>query len=424
VGMAPSFEGWQNCPMPPTPAGLQGHTVVSDWQLTCGKEHYLAVMSSAFFFGVLLGAPFVGSLSDSHGRKNAMLVSTLFFLVASVATAVSTGPYTFAFARALAGIGVGGMGITAFVLNAEFLGTHRSVLGITTNLSFAVGCMFLSLLAFRSPTWRSQAWACFLLGLPNLAIMKWVPESPKWYACRDDDEQVLAVLAYVAKFNGAPLFEPTYTQESTPEPAPLSAILKHPLNLRAAVMIMAWFSASLCYYGLALNAGSMGSNIYLTNALGAAVETPAYLVVIACIDRPAIGRKMLCVTFFFAAGAACVNTVMLTPGSTAETVTALFGRFAISIVFATLYLWGAELFPTCIRSGALGLQSMSARVAGMVAPFVLTSAPSPLVMLGIPATICGGLCLLMDETVGKKMPDTIEELTGEHVPLVTKKLKE
>ena len=50
--------------------------------------------------------------------------------------------------------------------------------------------------------------------------------------------------------------------------------------------------------------------------------------------------------------------------------TALIGKFGATASFAIIYLYTAELYPTQIRSTAVGMCSMMARIGGFAAPQV------------------------------------------------------
>lgn len=88
----------------------------------------------------------------------------------------------------------------------------------------------------------------------------------------------------------------------------------------------------------------------------------------------------------------------------------MFGRTCISAVFAVVILHTAELFPTHLRSSAIGLSSTMAHVGSISAPYIAD-------VLGkiawyIPTTICGGtaivaglLVLLLPETENTSLDD-------------------
>lgn len=49
----------------------------------------------------------------------------------------------------------------------------------------------------------------------------------------------------------------------------------------------------------------------------------------------------------------------------------MLGKSFIAVSFAIIYNYTAELFPTVVRSSAVGIGSSSARLAGMIAPQIL-----------------------------------------------------
>ena len=57
---------------------------------------------------------------------------------------------------------------------------------------------------------------------------------------------------------------------------------------------------------------------------------------------------------------------------TPKTILALIGKFGASASFSIVYLYTAELYPTQIRSTAVGMCSMMARIGGVAAPQVCT----------------------------------------------------
>lgn len=52
-------------------------------------------------------------------------------------------------------------------------------------------------------------------------------------------------------------------------------------------------------------------------------------------------------------------------------VLAMFGKFAITVSYAIIYMYSAEVFPTTVRSASYGLSSTCGRIGAMLAPFML-----------------------------------------------------
>ncbi|XP_013877230.1 solute carrier family 22 member 16 [Austrofundulus limnaeus] len=91
----------------------------------------------------------------------------------------------------------------------------------------------------------------------------------------------------------------------------------------------------------------------------------------------------------------------------------MIGKFAVAIAFGLIYLYTCELYPTIIRSLAVGSGSMMCRVGSVVAPFCVNLADVwiylPQLIVGILAFIIGVLTLLLPETLGKPLTTTLEE---------------
>ena len=49
---------------------------------------------------------------------------------------------------------------------------------------------------------------------------------------------------------------------------------------------------------------------------------------------------------------------------------AFIGKFAVAACFSILYTFSAELYPTCVRSSAVGFCSSCARVGGALSPLI------------------------------------------------------
>ncbi|NWX84540.1 S22AD protein, partial [Nothoprocta ornata] len=91
------------------------------------------------------------------------------------------------------------------------------------------------------------------------------------------------------------------------------------------------------------------------------------------------------------------------------TVLAIIGKFATSASFSTSYVYTAELFPTVVRQTGVGLCSMSARVAGIIAPLIRLLGryhrSVPMAIFGSAPVLGGLLCFLLPETRGTDLVD-------------------
>ncbi|KFQ70672.1 Solute carrier family 22 member 13, partial [Phaethon lepturus] len=93
----------------------------------------------------------------------------------------------------------------------------------------------------------------------------------------------------------------------------------------------------------------------------------------------------------------------------ATTILAITGKFTASASFSTSYVYAAELFPTVVRQTGVGLCSMSARVAGIMAPLIRLLGQYhqsvPMAIFGSAPVVGGLLCVLLPETRGTDLAD-------------------
>jgi len=407
------------------------HSVVSNFDLVCEAAFYVPLLGTTFFLGFLIGVTVLGARADSHGRRSAYLWS-LFLLQVGALAAVCAPTYSvYAAARFLTGFGTGGIGMCTYVWNAEVLGpTMRSTLVISSNTGFALGIMLLSPLSSLLPSWRALSALLFALGLPYFAIYKLLLESPAWLASKGRADDVYRVLSRVAAVNGhRALPRPRLREDSKGERRESSEVstlemirqltLDPRLSRRFHVMCFTWFSVSLGYYGISMNVSHLGGSIYLASALSAFVELPAYLVGAWTVEKAWAGRRATTGAGLVLGGLCCV-LCMAAVGPEGEgpgvALLALVytGKFAVALGFASLYLYAAELVPTDMRSRSMGMQSLAARLGGMLAPIVAdlgkSSQALPLLLFGVPCTVAGLLLAGLPETRGQPMASSVNEV--------------
>jgi OCT family organic cation transporter-like MFS transporter 4/5 len=91
----------------------------------------------------------------------------------------------------------------------------------------------------------------------------------------------------------------------------------------------------------------------------------------------------------------------------------LIGKCSSGAAFLLVWVITAELFPTNLRSQAVGLCSTVARIFGLVTPFVAQLAmywtPLPMLVLGLPSLVSAGLVYLIPETKGRELPQAMTD---------------
>ncbi|KYO24720.1 solute carrier family 22 member 16 [Alligator mississippiensis] len=181
---------------------------------------------------------------------------------------------------------------------------------------------------------------------------------------------------------------------------------------RTITVWLIWFTGSLGYYVFSLSSVNLGGNEYLNLFLIGVVELPSY--VIACIGMDKLGRRNTLIPSLISSALICVLIMLIPQDFNVLIILAnMAGKFTIGVAFGLIYLYTAELYPTIVRSLAVGSGSMMCRVGSVVAPFCvyLTSIWifMPLLLVGIMAFLSGLLTLMLPETLGRPLTSTLME---------------
>jgi len=91
----------------------------------------------------------------------------------------------------------------------------------------------------------------------------------------------------------------------------------------------------------------------------------------------------------------------------------MVGKCCITASYGVIYILTAENFPTVVRNAGVGTSSMFARVGGILSYYVLDLGaywkPLPLLLFGGSSILAGGLALFIPETLGRRLPETLED---------------
>lgn len=408
-------------------------SIVTDWDLVCEKEWLAKLCQPTFMLGVLIGALVFGDIADRIGRVRILMVTSLCQFVLGVAVAFSGNYYYFVVLRFLLAMVSSGYLVVVFVYVTEFTGIKvRTWTSMHVHAAFAVGIMVVALTGYLVRVWWIYQIILSTCTSPFLFFCWKFPETPFYLMAKGRHKDAQTLLDTIARVNGLQstlkveeLLEPEekngqpLLEETEQKPAQTEKKLSI-LDLfgswrmagRTCTVWAIWFIGSLGYYVFSLGSVSLGGNQYINLFLAGAVELPSYLVGCFAMDR--IGRKKTCAPALLLAGVACMLIIVVPADIEALAIAlSMTGKFAIAIAFGLIYLYTCELYPTIIRSLAVGSGSMMCRVGSVVAPFCVYLADVwvylPQLIVGILAFIIGVLTMFLPETLGKPLTSTLEE---------------
>ncbi|XP_068094731.1 solute carrier family 22 member 13-like [Hyperolius riggenbachi] len=398
----------------------QKATLVTEFDLVCNKKEQIDISQSIHMLGLLIGALIFGPLGDKIGRRPVILISIVLMTAFGVGAAFVTQFYVYMILRCFVGMAMSGIMINNLVLVAEWVGSsQRSYATIIGHVCFAVGLIVLSGVAYAIRDWRMLQVACAAPTGLLLCYIWLLPESPRWLLTKGKHKQAQKLLQKAAKINKREISEEILQQlqeEKQEKSGNITDLFKTP-NLRKITLIMCcvWFVNSLVYYGLSLNVGSFGLDIYLTQLIFGAVEIPARVGAMFMVQY--IGRKPSQAACLLFGGVVClIVTAIPEDLSTVTTVLAVMGKFATASTYSICYIYAAELFPTVIRQNGVGLCSMTSRVGGIIAPLINLLAKYhraiPMAIYGIAPIVGGVLSLFLPETNKKELQDYTQEVNN------------
>ncbi|XP_056099062.1 solute carrier family 22 member 4 [Rhinichthys klamathensis goyatoka] len=398
-------------------------TIVTEWDLVCEDEYKGPLTSSIYFFGVLVGTFLSGQMSDRYGRRPILFAMMAMQTVTIIIQMFSPSWEIFTAIYFLVGFSGFSNYVVAYVLGCEILSpASRVVFGsLGIFMGSGIGQMFFPLAAYFIRSWRWLVLTNALTGLLYLPLWWFIPESPRWLLSQGRIAEAEAILRLAAHKNKVSAPEVLFTSSEIEEAAKMREkkhnILDILRNSNAVLTIticsFLWMVITMSYYALILNTTNLHGNPYLNFFLSAVVEVPAFIIAMLLLRF--CGRR-LCQASTLLMGGAMIFIIQLIPTDLMELATLLemLGKLGVTAAFCVVYAVTSELFPTVVRNMAMGTCSMMARIGSIVSPFIIYLGNYyryiPYIVIGSLAVFAGLITLLLPETKGKVLPETIARM--------------
>uniref|UniRef100_A0A671N0J7 Si:dkey-190l8.2 n=1 Tax=Sinocyclocheilus anshuiensis TaxID=1608454 RepID=A0A671N0J7_9TELE len=380
------------------------HTVsVLQQSLTCHEANRFAHGQATYTTGLLLGSLIGGAVSDKYGKKLLLICCSAVLAVATLVVAFLPYVPVYLTARGISGVACCAIHICTYSLGRSWsLPKYRIWPPTLFSFIFSLGMMGLAAVAVLASGWMQFHLA--LVEQTQIFSACFLPESPRWLLL---NKRMKTLEGY---------------QNRSPENKHYLGLVRHNSNfanftspnilLHLFVMSYIGFASALTYYGICFSVGSFGVNIYLAQFFSGLSEAPSLLLPFL-LKR--WGRRPFSMGSLFLSGISCMLSLLVSKFCDLPALVmtlALMGKLCMQSTYCVSVLYGIELFPTVIRQKCVGLVSLCYRVACIINVVV-----TPDSGIRLPAMICyssgpiigAALCLLLPETSGIPLPDTVQD---------------
>ena len=372
-----------------------------------------SLISSSIFAGGGLGCLYWGFFGDKHGRKSVMVVGGLTTAYFGLLSSVSPNFLLFIVLRFFIGVGSSSAEF-AMPYIAEFITMkHRGKAVIMTNFFYAFGSIYVATIALlmQTASWRIFLTVATIPGIVFLLLSPWLPESLRYLQNTGKYSEMVKILNRISVRNN------THNSlirniRSTPtsQRGNIKILFTKEYRWKMLILAVLFLSSHYGYYGVVMintevlqSGGFCNRNItvksfqchelstkdYLQNIFVVTAELPGILIPALTVD--VIGRKGYMIPSFVICGIGwlCMNICL---SSRNEAVLMFLLRMMFAGLSQSPHVYAAELFPTVVRTSAVGILISICKFSLIGVPFLVQT----FLHISFMATtmIFAGLCFL------------------------------
>ncbi|KAH7719973.1 sugar transporter [Aphelenchoides avenae] len=405
-------------------------TIAGEFEVDASQSYLVDLTASAFLLGSAIGGTVLSRLSDIYGRRPILILTLALFGGTGVLSSVAPNIYALLALRFAQGFPFTSLIFINWVLAYESAPKNLRVhAALTFGLFWVLGYCIVAPLAYYFPNWRHLI---AIVSAPSLicavAFYFILPESLHFLVSKKRHSEVLDWLRKARKFDSAKQMPEIDVDALLAQSGVIRKALKNDtaskdglihdllrsrtLLMYTVVMAYLWACATFVYYGLSLFSTQLAGDHFVNYVLSGVVELPCYLTIPFMLDR--LGRRLFVALSYLITCVCLLLTIFSGQGSTLTLCLWLIGKFSISWAFTSIRSYASELFPTVYRSSCIGICEMIARFGGVFAPLTRTLGalfPAlPIVLISTMSAIAFLATLLLPETKGRDLPDTISDI--------------
>ena len=362
--------------------------VIPQWSLTSVDA---GVLASATFIGYFFGALAAGTLGDLIGRRRIMMWALAIYCITSFASAFVSSYTPFFWLRVFAGVGTGAESVIVAPFLSEFVPKDYrgrfvgALAGFFSFGFFAAAVLGYALVSAAAWGWRLTI---VITSMPIVMLLWWrrtLPESPRWLESRgrisEAEAEMSRIEEEIIRTHQQPLtqLEPTPTLDFKSQGGSvwnnLVTLVAPPLTSISVMTWALWLSITFSYYSfftwiptLLVQSGMTITRSFAYSISIYAAMIPGYYSAAYFNDR--IGRRATIVSYLIMGGVAAIGLA-----KAASNLQIIFAGVCLSFfmngVYAGVYAYTSEIFPTRIRTTGVGLASAVGRLGAISAPILV-----------------------------------------------------
>jgi len=404
---------------------LKQHFALNEWQ-----EGWAA---SSALLGCVVGVSLAGLMSDRFGRRMALIVAAVCFLVSAIGTALPRTLTEFVVFRALGGVGVGIASMVSPMYIAEVSPARlRGRLVSVNQIAIATGMLVVYFVNYFIAQGKPEAWNVtvgwrWMFGseaLPCVAflvLLLGVPESPRWLAAKGKQAQALAILRRIGGARQAQKEMEEIEQALAEEPVSLRQLL-HPGMMRIVVIgvVLAVLQQVtginvILYYAPKIFAslGAVADTAMLNTIVIGGSMVAFTVVAIGCVDRWGRRPLLLLASAGMAASLFAFSGVAFFQKTGPRALLLILGYIASFSIAMGPVVWVvlSEIFPNRVRGRALSVATFFLWIANyLVSQTFPVLNDHPFLVRhfhhAFPFWVYGGLCVLAYFFIWRWIPET------------------
>jgi len=371
----------------------------------------IASFIASMFAGLFIGTLGCGFLADRFGRRAIFTCSLLFYTAANLVMAFQTTATGLNFWRFMAGLGIGVELVTIGAYISELV--PKQIRGRAFACEQAVGFMsvpvvaFLSFLLVPHKLFGLDGWRWVVIIGAHGAIFVWfirraLPESPRWLAQKgrlaEADALMSRLESIIEKEHGSPLPAPA-APELVTTGRTFRDMWRTPYRKRATMMSIFNIFQTVGFYGFANWVPTLliKQGISVTSSL-----LYSSIIAIAAPIGPIIGLfigdKFERKTVIVVTAAAIVVCGLLFSQVSAGVLLIAMGvglTLASNIMSYSFHAYQTELFPTSIRTSAVGFVYSWSRLSAIFTSFIIAATLKQFGTTGVFVFIAAAMVIVM-----------------------------